>query len=239
MAVNDNIRAFLTETYLQYGIDTVIELAVEELKISGSNGKDFSTRMNGELCETILELIFADYAKDHPEQCKDWFSVRGLILQDPTGKKRKKFMTELDYTLFTPQCVYLFECKSYSGDKRLMGDGKLMRETGNSCDVYSQSLVHADALDKNIGVFANGKPTYSINMFNFSRGPLSDMRSEMAKKLFPCYNVGNVTSAIRDSQNVVWDIGYLKPLIRKLEANSVNLRSAHLNYVRGLHPKHD
>ncbi|MFQ9150782.1 MAG: nuclease-related domain-containing protein [Blautia sp.] len=62
-------------------------------------------------------MLVEDYMRRFPVKTKDWFCAKGLIIKD-INNPDSGYFTELDYTVFTPQKIFAFECKSYGGDKR-------------------------------------------------------------------------------------------------------------------------
>lgn len=67
--------------------------------------------------------------------------MKSLCIARTDGKEG---FTELDLTLFTPNKVYLFECKSYSGKKRLIDEGLMVTDRFAPFNVYKQSIMHLD-----------------------------------------------------------------------------------------------
>lgn len=234
-------RKVLLDLYKNKGASVAISVARELLtsdvrgKMSSNKIAEFKTAMNGEMGEVVLEILIRDYCAQHPRQTSDWFWSKSLILKDPSSNT--DFLTELDFTLFTPECIYLFECKSYSGDKQLVDNGKLIRSNGNSCDVYKQNLLHAKTLDKNLKHLA-AKPIYRMVMFNFSEGEMKDCRTEQAKFSMPCVTDKDWQSVLITG-TPVWNLKNVKPVISTIEKASKNLRDKHLKYVKSLERHED
>lgn len=202
-----------------------------------SNDLDFKRELNGELCETVLEIILKSYYKNQ-EPKENWHFVKSLVLNE-RGKNHSDFLTEIDLALFTPACIFLFECKSYSGEKVLAGNGKLYRDSKFACDVFGQSLLHKRVIEPWVSDFVlNGKiPVIQMCMFEYSNGPLIDKRSRSARIEMPCLNAGQVIKYVQSFTEPVWNIACLKKALITLEANSNNFHNAHLNYVKRLHGK--
>ena len=72
--------------------------------------KNFKTDVNGEVCETVLEIGILEFMKRYPKACKEWVLKKGLIVKD-IDDPNNGFLTEIDLVLATPQMIYLFECK--------------------------------------------------------------------------------------------------------------------------------
>lgn len=243
--IKEKTRDNLKLLYERRGYDMAVAVAREILgrnvnkalaKAPDIDKKVFKTSVNGELGESVLEIAVLEYCKNNPKETKDWFYTKSMILKDPTNPK-SEFLTELDFTLFTPECIYLFECKSYSGNKKLVDRGMLLRDCGNSCDVFQQSYVHIETLDKNIaGYVEHGcKPNYKMVMFNFSKGDLSDLRDDKAKYFMPCVDECDWQQVLLRGANRVWNLNRLRPAIDKIYSASDKLRAEHLHYVRSRH----
>lgn len=241
MGIESITRNKLISIYNQYGLATAIQVGFKSLGCLGDAAKGLTekqiifvkTNMNGEISETVLELILTEFMRLHPKETENWHLSKGLILKNPE-RPRSRFMTELDLTLFTPKCVYVFECKSYSGDKRLVDKGTILRLNGNSCDVFRQNAIHLQTLHANIGRFSD-YPIYRMALFDFSRGDVEDERDDKNKDMLPYTTIDNVLKQLVLDGNNVWKIKPLLQVVRILEDASVRLRSEHLKYVKELH----
>lgn len=236
--VKKAVRKVLLRYQRERGTAVAIEVAKNSLKQyietpDSVDGKSFHTDFNGEVCETVLEMLIDDYKKKHP-QAHGWMFNRSLILSDPTKPRDNQFLTEIDLLLMTPQCFYVFECKSYSGDKTLYGDGKLIREKGNSCDVYKQNRMHLEVVQKWLDRLSN-RPRYQMVMFDFSNGELHDDRSSVAKAVMPCVNELSFNSLFSGNLDAVWDVDVIKEVHRLFSSETDALRAKHLAYVKSLH----
>lgn len=231
----------LLEIYKEKGFAVTMAIArriLEKNVSSMLNGKSdsfkksFRTSVNGEVGETVLEICIIEYCKRHPTETKDWYYTKSMILKDPDNPN-SDFLTELDFTLFTPECIYLFECKSYAGDKHLTGRGVLKRSNGNDCDVFSQSYLHIQILDKNVKGFS-ANPVYKMVMFDFSSGIMHDERDSKAKYYLACVDETSWKSVLMKKAPKVWRMEKLIPAVKKIYAASDSLREAHLKYVKSL-----
>lgn len=228
----------LLSLYKQYGKEKTIALAEKMLHTkAGSDDVDFKRDLHGEICETVLEILILEEMKRNP-RAKNWVYCKGMILKN-RDNTQKEFFTEMDIVLFTPECIFLFECKSYTGDKVLVGNGILKRASGNSCDVFSQSLLHKEIIEKWMQDFVvRGRvPVIQMCMFDFSSGEIVDKRSRAAKAEMPCLNASNVMKYVTLPGDRVWDIvgiAQAKPMFDRV---SSQLRKQHLTYVRELHRK--
>lgn len=227
---HDSIHDNLYQVYLEYGIEVLIKLAAETLHDFGL-GNDLQGQVNGEVCEVVLECLIIDYTLRNPKKCKDWSLYKGLIIKE-RGKLSEAFSTELDLTLVTPQCIYLFECKSYKGNNSLTGKG-----TYKNTDVYKQNMLHLKTLDSWVKPFVcKGKlPVYKIALFVFAEGKVEDKRTMEARTLMPLLSVNNWETVLCTDDRVVWDISHLNTLFDKLEVQSEQLYYEHLDYVKRRH----
>ena len=240
------VRNTLFQCAKKAGVDGACAMA-ERLLGSKQHHDDFDfvSTLHGEICETVLELKLLETAWKYPKATNGWVYNKSLIVKDRFNVAGG-FCTEIDLVLFTHACIYLFECKSYSGDKKLTGSGLLKRTMKasyenqlNTCDVYKQSKLHLDTFTPWVEDFVlPGKiPLIQMCIFDFSLGALSDERSSAAKLELPCLDEGNVADYILASGEVVWDLNALRIVSKKLDAFSAKTRDKHLAYVKNLHGK--
>lgn len=201
--------------------------------------------IRGELCEAILIIMLSDYIREHKLKDKGWFISKGMILRDMDNLD-SKYCTELDVTLFTPERIYLFECKSYKGPKKLEGECTLFTANDSlwtkRLDVYDQHIKHFKALNKYLDKFRlnrdSKKGPYKIVYFNFSEGSIIDNRDEKYKKRFPVMDETNLYNLFnKDSLPVHWDIDYVRKAVKLIDGSKKELTSVHLDYVKSLHGK--
>lgn len=242
MDVKESVRDNLLRLYKERGLLVAVQVAYNALGNLGDHEKHMNehdiqfvkTNMNGELCETVLEIVIREWMKEHSDITQEWYISKGLILKDPS-RPRSRYLTELDLTLFTPSCVYLFECKSYAGEKRLVDKGMIVRLYGNSCDVFKQNAAHLLTLHNNIKAFSEN-PQYKMCIFDFSVGKCDDMRDEKYKQVLPYTTISNVLDMLSTGPRV-WNMSKLLPAVRIMEDASERLRPQHLKYVKELHNK--
>lgn len=225
--VKDSTRKHLLLLYQKYGEDIAIETARKSLSIA-KGGKDFKPQFNGEICETVLEIILKEYCKKH----QDSFYLKSVVL--PDTETLSNFLTEIDFVFFTTECIYCIECKSYAGDKELCNEGTIVLRNGKSRDVYKQNSMHLDVLDKLIGPFSK-EPVYKLVLFNFSTGNLIDKRTDEWKMNFPVVDEKNFRTVISKRRKKVWDVVGLRRASVKIEKFSDANRARHLEYVKKLH----
>lgn len=226
----------MMEVYQNRGKDGAIKAAEGILHSSAcADDVEFKMELHGEVCECVLEILIRDEIKTNPN-AKDWVFCKGTVLKDRKNVK-KEFFTEIDFILFTPECVFLFECKSYTGRKELICNGTVRRENGSYFDVYKQSVLHKEVLEKWIEDFVlRGKiPVIQMCMFNFSNGELVDKRSRNARREMPCLDKDTVIPYITIPGDRVWDMGCFPHVRDVFNKNSDAFRQRHLDYVKSLH----
>lgn len=196
---------------------------------------EFRQDLQGEACECILELLVLNQIATNPK-ARDWCYNKSVVLKNRT-KLEKYFFTEIDFVLYTAETVFIFECKSYSGNKKLTGSGLLTRDNGNSCDVYRQSILHKEVISEWLRDFViKGRvPTIQMCMFSYSNGTLVDERSRAAKIELPYLTPDNVIDYITTPGDTVWDMRAMPQVVKVFNSMSDKLRPQHLKYVKGLH----
>jgi Nuclease-related domain. len=111
----DSTNEVLLDYYKENGFQKTVDVAKSMYNVNLKNAKkNFKTDMNGEVCETVLEIGILEFMKRYPKACEHWVLKKGLIIKD-IEDPNNGFMTEIDLVLATPQMIYLFECKSYTG----------------------------------------------------------------------------------------------------------------------------
>lgn len=241
MSYKSNTNFVLVSDYKTHGIQHTIRLAIAMLQSTAHKGdEEFRTTLHGEICETILELGLQVYKKQHSRETAEWFWKKGLILKDPTSQK-SRYLTELDLALFTPQMIYIFECKSYSGKKVLSGKCTLQTEN-RCCDVYRQNAGHEETLLKNINAFRlPGEAAYKAAgtqkvLFSFALGELEDTRADENKKEMPCLTYSMLFPYLEATTkgSRVWNMVALKKAMDVIEKAGDSLSKKHLEYVKSL-----
>lgn len=204
--------------------------------------------MRGEVCESVLYVILTDFIERN--NLKDWRVSKGLILKDINSPKDSRFLTELDLTLFTPRCIFSFECKSYRGKKYLDEKGTLFVKSGNKykkkLDVFNQHYNHFKVLNTNLSCALLNPPndantkqykSHRLLYFDFGDIPTEDKREDLYKQVFPICNVNNVYSLFRDysKRPKYWNMDLVNRVVDIIEQASEKNTRNHLNYVTSLH----
>lgn len=231
------IHKLLLDYYNSKGLVPAIQVARELLKKPVISKTEMSTQelnsiFNGEVCETVLHIMILDFMKNNPTLTKTWRYNNGVILSD-LETQSDKFLTEIDALLFTPGCIYIFECKSYAGDKELIGKGIITRKTGNNCDVYSQNSLHLKILNQWLHKFSK-HPCYQMVLFDFSSGKMMDKRAYDAKKELLYVTDKTLYPLLRESRLGVWKPEDIDIISSKFATETDKLRKKHLAYVKSL-----
>lgn len=200
--------------------------------------------IRGEVCECVLYVMLQEYIRRN--NLTDWRISKGLILKDLKASKDSGYLAELDITLFTPKCIFAFECKSYRGEKYLKDKGTLVVKTGGrfkeKLDVFQQHYNHFTTLNSNLkgGYIANDNPkykSYKLLYFDFSDQPIKDKREEKYRRMFPICNVNNLHSLFMDynKRPDYWNMNYVNKVVDIIEKVQEKNTKLHLDYVTNLH----
>lgn len=225
------IHILLSDYYQKKGLTPTIQVAHSLLKRNISD-RDLNSVFNGEICETVLQIMITDFIKRNPKRTSFWRFCNNIILSD-LETKSDRFLTEIDALLLTPECIYVFECKSYAGEKVIIGDGTITRKNGNNCDVYKQNSLHLKILRQWLDRFSK-HPVYQMVLFNFSNGATKDERSYEAKKIMPCINEDSLFGMLHESRLEVWRPADLDIISTQFQRETDTLRRKHLEYVKSL-----
>lgn len=202
----------------------------------------FKINLNGEICETILEIGILEYIKRNPQICKDWILKKGLILKD-VDNLNSDFSTEIDLLLATPEMIYIFECKSYSGDKTLTKECTITTNS-RTFDVFKQNALHANIFFKQFKAYLTKqviKPPIQLVLFNMSNGRLIDKRNDRYKQLMPVIQIETLFSfldrnkLLTGKSGKLWNITYVRKSLNVIEKHSKQSRKEHLEYVKRIH----
>ncbi len=245
MSFKDKTNEVLLELYNKEGLQNTIEVAHAMLQsATHKNNKHFLAHTHGEICESILECIVLDYFKSFNLNKYGWFYKKGLILKD-INNPDSGYFTELDLTVFTPQRIFAFECKSYGGNNRITDSCTIRRKNGSSFDVYEQHKKHFMVLADQLKPFRiinqqNALSTpYQLVLFDFSEGSTTDERDTKNKLLMPCLNEKNVLNIFKTVYDapIMWDISRVRRAMDIIEKHSDANRDKHLKYVSQLREK--
>lgn len=199
--------------------------------------------MRGEICESVLYIMLTDFIEKN--KLTDWRISKGLILKNISEEKSSEYVTELDLTLFTPKCVFSFECKSYKGQKRLKDKGTLYlkRSKGykKSVDIFDQHVKHFNVLEENLKCALNPVKSltyksYRLLCFEFSDTPLIDKREDKYRALFPVCNSNNLYNIFKGYKDrpVYWNMDRVNRVVDIIEKATEKNTKRHIDYVSSL-----
>lgn len=242
MSYKDTTNEKILELYHKSNIENVIQVCRSMLlSKTHKDDKHFLAHTHGEICESVLECMVIDYVKKFNLEKHGWFYKKGLILKD-VNNPNSGYFTELDLTVFTPEKIFAFECKSYSGNNKITDKCTIRKKSGGIFDVYDQHSKHFMVLADQLKPFRVINPSniesnpYQLVLFDFSTGSTIDMRDSANKLLMPCLNETNVLNIFKLVYNapVMWDIGRVRRATDIIEKHSIENRKKHLEYVKGL-----
>lgn len=236
--IKDKTFESLTNYYSKVqDMDLFISVCKEMVK-----AKNSTPQMRGEVCESVLYVMLKTFIEKN--NLTDWRISKGLILKN-VDDYNSSYFTELDITLFTPECVIGFECKSYKGEKYLSDKGTLyLVKKGKSkkvMDVFDQHYKHFMALENNIRcalqpVMHSKYKSYRLVYFDFGDVPTEDRREPNCRALFPIANTDNLFNLFRgySERPKYWDMKVVNRVVDIIEKASKKNASAHLDYVASL-----
>lgn len=202
------------------------------------DGGELNNKLKGELAEVVLEVHL-----DKVKQNLEAFGYNCIIVKNLALVHRstndKLYSTEIDIALITEYRVYLFECKSYSGKKRITNECTL--RSVNTVDVFKQSTYHVDMFEK---TFKEHRYRYQdrkgmqspmkMIFFEFSSSLADDQRSEEFIEIVPYLNVTNFFEWFADeldeysTRKVQWNLEGLLEAMEVLDDNRELIMKYHL-----------
>lgn len=206
--------------------------------------KASTPEMRGEICEVVLYVMLSEYIKKN--NLKDWRIAKGLILKDVNKDKDHNYFTEVDLTLFTPKCIYSFECKCYKGEKYLADKGTLFVKRGKeykkALDVFDQHFKHFKVLLDTVKVGMDKRiddkkyKSFKLLYFDFSIERTEDKRDVKYKSLFPIINEDNLFSLFKtyEERPNYWNMEIVNKVVDIVEKSSKANSKKHLDYVNSL-----
>lgn len=249
MSYKSTTHEEILKLYHSSGVSTTIQVAKAMLSSKTHKAdKNFQAQLHGEICESVLEVLVFDFIKRNQLENKGWFFQKGLILKD-VANPQSDYLTELDFTVFTPQKIFAFECKSYGGEKKILDKGLIVKSDGYSFDVYDQHAKHFVTLANQLKAFrilnnnTKGYAPYQLVLFDFALGKTEDLRTTQNKLIMPCLNETNILNIFNLQellkQPVLWDIARVRKAIDIIvrAQESEKLDQKHLQYVKKLHKK--
>jgi len=149
--------------------------------------------IKGELAEITLYIIlkeFSKYLKFKTYLCKGLF-----VKNEDTGQ-----VTEIDIVFATPYRIYLIECKSYSGKKKVIKkECSLYRNGRLIIDVYEQNKLHTLIFNKCYGGLTKNKSKpYKMILYDYE---FRDLRSKDNINKMPVVNQDTILNFLINDIN--------------------------------------
>lgn len=232
-SLNNLTHDVLMNLYFKKGIkaaDAKVRQLLEQCETTSKDNIHDRGVIKGELSEVYLEyhlLWWMSHA-----QCLT--TVKSLCMKS----KESNATAEIDILLASPCRIYLFECKSFKGDKTLTKECFLKGKSSEK-DVYEQSRYHLKILNEHIcdchypGEYKT-KP-YKLILFELSTTGIDDQRAEQWKKTIPLLTMDTLDTWIagelqRNSQ-VQWNYEKLTQALAELDAKSADMFKFHMHKI--------
>lgn len=230
LEAKDKIRLQALEYYSKGGLTLskkALDLWYNQTGKTLGNKPDELRKVRGELAEIALETLLINYVETH----KKCVYVKNLCIP---RKGDNGGFTELDLALITEKCAILFESKSYAGAKTLTDKCTL-----NGRDILQQNLLHRDQLHYYLGSCVSnigGQKPYTLTLFSYSKGDLTDTRTKENQKKFPLitYETFNnsIDTILKSKRHSIWDISKVASILNYMEQYSDYLFQLHLKDIR-------
>lgn len=203
-----------------------------------------NNQLRGELAEVILEVLLKDV-----QSCLKKSGIKSVIFKNMGLVEKREnglYSTELDLVFMTEYRCYLFEVKSYSGDKVLTDE--CMLHGKRDIDIYSQSRLHLDLfkgwfescrikhINRGTGLGRLPSP-YKLIFFEYSSGAVEDKRDETWRKIIPYLDVSKfhafwnneIKALSEQSAALQWDINKSVGTMKKLDSSRQKILDYHVS----------
>ena len=178
----DNFRNNLLIKCENIGIVEFIKYCKQLVKDLETNKGEMYNVLRGELAEVLLEALLRDLCSILDKYSIKYELVKNLAMIK-RGKNGKLYSTEIDVCLCTEFRCYLFEVKSYKGEKTLTDECFL--HGYKDMNIYEQSKIHLDIFrdifDECRFKFVEGRrgvpKPYSLIFFELSSKGVKDLRT--------------------------------------------------------------
>lgn len=236
--LKEKTRLALWNVYNNNGFHTFMKTVNCMRKFEGKKLDDV-LQVKGEVAEVVLEVLIKHFIAER--KIHNWYIHKGVILGD---KKNKKFSTEIDFILVTPQVVSIIEVKSLNGDKIITDNCLLTARKGKDelrKDIFAQNRIHIQTFWKNFKCTAKGdKGVIKSVLFSFSLGNIIDNRSTKKINLMPVYTEDTIASYLEAifclDRSPVWEVAELERLINNSQMDYEALYDKHMHYINSIHP---
>lgn len=238
MSYKDKTNEVLLRVYRERGLDYTLEMSWKLMESNYNVKKQGVGIVFGEICETVLEIMTLEYIKKNKLQ-DSWFYSKGLILRD-IETMSNEFYTELDFVVFSPQRIFLFECKSYKGAKVIKNKGELKRSRAEGVNIFDQHKLHTQVFIKIFNAFrskdSSTRLAYQMAAFSYAEGSLKDAREDKWKEMMPILEVDTLYSLYDTASKApsVWRMKDVRRAVEILERSKKANAAKHLDYVTRL-----
>jgi Holliday junction resolvase-like predicted endonuclease len=236
--LKEKTRLILWSIYKNEGFQVFMDTVNCMRKFEGRKLDDVM-QVKGEVAEVVLEILIKRFIAER--KIHNWYVHKGVILGN---KKNKKFSTEIDFILITPQVVSVIEVKSLNGDKIITDDCTVIVRKGKDelCkNIFAQNKIHIQTFWDNFKCVAKGKSGIIKSvLFSFSLGNITDNRSASKINLMPVYTEDTIASYLEAifylNREPVWEVAELERLISNSQTNYKALYDKHIRYINSIHP---
>lgn len=230
--LNEITRSAVMDVYRKRGLAAADKKVMELLNQCEhwkNNTRERST-IKGELSEIALEYHLLWWM----QHSKYMTCVKSLCVKS----QKSKATAEIDILLATPCKVYLFECKSFKGEKVLSGECYLKGKSSEK-DVYEQSKYHLEILDQHLAecrfVPRPQKPPYQLLLFELSSDGIDDQREAKWKRGIPLLTIDTIDAWFRQefnaTQQVIWNFDSLYRKLEQLNKSSERMFKFHMKKI--------
>jgi len=178
-SIQERIQASFRWVYETQGYPEFLAFCKRMKKMDFLSQDSFS-RAKGELAEVFLTHTIEEWIKRNNLSSK-WRVYPHYYIPYRSGKGH----TEIDVLLVSRNCIVVFEAKSYSGEKFVVGDCSV-KVKGRLTDIFSQNSLHCKALYEHIQDLVLGTSGAMKSIyFSFATGSLIDERTVDNQRLMP------------------------------------------------------
>lgn len=236
MSNTDNFRNNLLLKYEDSGILEFKDYCVSLMKeLEKKHGEEYNV-LRGELAEVLLEALLRNLCDIFDEFGIKYELIKNLAMLK-RGTNGKLYSSEIDVCLCTEYKCYLFEVKSYKGEKTLTNECLL--HGFKDMNIYEQSRMHLDFFRENFDdcryKFVEGRKNipkpYKMIFFEFSSDGVKDLRNREWKdrvRLITYLNFHDFFMKELNDKVVQWDLDKLRVTLKKLNDNREMIMSYHL-----------
>ena len=201
-SIQDRVRESFRWVYETQGYAEFLTFC-KKMKNMDFLSQDSFSRAKGELAEVFLTYTIEEWIKRGNLQSK-WRVYPHYYIPYRSGKGH----TEIDVLLVSRNIIVVFEAKSYSGDKTIVGDCDV-KVRGRLTDIFKQNSLHCRALYEHIQDLVLG-PSGAMKsvFFSFATGSLVDERTPDKQRLMPAIDENNLPHFLnaleKNAETLAW-----------------------------------